>query len=214
MRAGSQSLESNGSSGIGSLTSLRRRWLRAVSTSLGRSDSDDATFGMQHFGSENGTDGRDGHAKRHKTRLGLTMLLRLARGHERYRTLSRDRLKLDRNVITRDYAEIKGTVHNFQSDRDASSGTHGPLGRNARSDTLLLHRDQQRIEHRGGDAAGRQIVQRDLATRRLAVARTLQSRRQYPRSFAVARRSAQLCDDKGESRQHSASCFAAHVSVV
>jgi len=81
--AGSQSLESNGSSGIGSLTSLRRRWLRAVSTSLGRSDSDD-TFGMQHLGSENGTDGRDGHPKRHKTRLGLTMLLRLARGHERY----------------------------------------------------------------------------------------------------------------------------------
>ncbi|XP_026828341.1 folliculin-interacting protein 1 isoform X2 [Ooceraea biroi] len=79
----SQSLESNGSSGIGSLTSLRRRWLRAVSTSLGRSDSDDLrdVFGMQHC-SENGTDGRDGHAKRHKTRLGLTMLVRLAQGHE------------------------------------------------------------------------------------------------------------------------------------
>ncbi|XP_072767771.1 folliculin-interacting protein 1 isoform X2 [Anoplolepis gracilipes] len=76
----SQSLESNGSSGVGSLSSLRRRWLRAVSTSLGRSDSDDA-FGMQHW-SENGNDGRDGHAKRHKTRLGLTMLVRLAQGHE------------------------------------------------------------------------------------------------------------------------------------
>ncbi|KAL6423569.1 hypothetical protein ACFW04_010245 [Cataglyphis niger] len=76
----SQSLESNSSSGIGSLTSLRRRWLRAVSTSLGRSDSDDA-FGMQHW-SENGNDGRDGHGKRHKTRLGLTMLVRLAQGHE------------------------------------------------------------------------------------------------------------------------------------
>lgn len=75
----SQSLESNGSSGIGSLTSLRRRWLRAVSTSLGRSDSDDA-FGM-HW-NENGNDGRDGHTKRHKTRLGLTMLVRLAQGHE------------------------------------------------------------------------------------------------------------------------------------
>ncbi|XP_012540065.2 folliculin-interacting protein 1 isoform X2 [Monomorium pharaonis] len=76
----SQSLESNGSSGIGSLTSLRRRWLRAVSTSLGRSDSDDA-FGMQHW-NENGSDGRDGQAKRHKTRLGLTMLVRLAQGRE------------------------------------------------------------------------------------------------------------------------------------
>ncbi|XP_018339914.1 PREDICTED: folliculin-interacting protein 1 [Trachymyrmex septentrionalis] len=76
----SQSLESNGSSGLGSLTSLRRRWLRAVSTSLGRADSDDA-FGMQHW-NENGSDGRDGHAKRHKTRLGLTMLVRLAQGHE------------------------------------------------------------------------------------------------------------------------------------
>ncbi|XP_070169620.1 folliculin-interacting protein 1 isoform X2 [Polyergus mexicanus] len=76
----SQSLESNSSSGVGSLTSLRRRWLRAVSTSLGRSDSDDA-FGMQHW-SENGNDGRDGHGKRHKTRLGLTMLVQLAQGHE------------------------------------------------------------------------------------------------------------------------------------
>lgn len=76
----SQSLESNSSSGIGSLTSLRRRWLRAVSTSLGRSDSDDA-FGMLHW-SENGNDGRDGYRKRHKTRLGLTMLVRLAQGHE------------------------------------------------------------------------------------------------------------------------------------
>ncbi|EFN82828.1 Folliculin-interacting protein 2 [Harpegnathos saltator] len=76
----SQSLESNGSSGVGSLSSLRRRWLRAISTSLGRSDSDDA-FGMQHS-SENGSDGRDGHAKRHKTRLGLAMLVRLAPGHE------------------------------------------------------------------------------------------------------------------------------------
>lgn len=81
--SGSQSLESNSSSGIGSLTSLRRRWLRAVSTSLGRSDSDDA-FGMLHW-SENGNDGRDGYRKRHKTRLGLTMLVRLAQGHERYR---------------------------------------------------------------------------------------------------------------------------------
>ncbi|XP_070525840.1 folliculin-interacting protein 2 isoform X3 [Cardiocondyla obscurior] len=88
----SQSLESNGSSGIGSLTSLRRRWWRAVSTSLGRSDSDDA-FGMQHW-NENGSDGRDGHAKRHKTRLGLTMLIRLVQGHERYRTIFQIKTRL------------------------------------------------------------------------------------------------------------------------
>lgn len=82
---GSQSLESNGSSngsGIGSLTSLRRRWWRAVSTSLGRSDSDDV-FGMQHWNET----GSDGHVKRHKTRLGLTMLVRLVQGHERYKTI-------------------------------------------------------------------------------------------------------------------------------
>ncbi|XP_076233980.1 folliculin-interacting protein 2 [Calliopsis andreniformis] len=77
----SQSLESNGSSGIGSLSSLRRRWLRAVSTSLARSDSDDA-FGIQYSG-ESGSDNKDGHSKRHKTRLGLTMLVRLTKGHER-----------------------------------------------------------------------------------------------------------------------------------
>ncbi|XP_018056120.1 PREDICTED: folliculin-interacting protein 2 isoform X2 [Atta colombica] len=77
----SQSLESNGSSGLGSLSSLRRRWLRAVSTSLGRADSDDA-FGMQHWNENGSENGHDGHAKRHKTRLGLTMLVRLAQGHE------------------------------------------------------------------------------------------------------------------------------------
>ncbi|XP_043258169.1 folliculin-interacting protein 2 [Colletes gigas] len=77
----SQSLESNGSSGIGSLSSLRRRWLRVVSTSLARSDSDDA-FGLQYW-SENGNDNKDSLVKRHKTRLGLTMLVQLAKGHER-----------------------------------------------------------------------------------------------------------------------------------
>ncbi|XP_076293678.1 folliculin-interacting protein 2 [Lasioglossum baleicum] len=76
----SQSLESSGSSGIGSLSSLRRRWLRVVSTSLARTDSDDV-FGMQW--NENTSDNRDNHGKRHKTRLGLTMLVRLAEGHER-----------------------------------------------------------------------------------------------------------------------------------
>ncbi|XP_017884959.1 folliculin-interacting protein 2 [Ceratina calcarata] len=77
----SQSLESSGSSGIGSLSSLRRRWLRAASTSLARSDTDD-TFGMQYW-NENGDDNKDSRAKRHKTRLGLTMLVRLSEGHER-----------------------------------------------------------------------------------------------------------------------------------
>ncbi|KAK9300327.1 hypothetical protein QLX08_006881 [Tetragonisca angustula] len=77
----SQSLESNGSSGIGSLSSLRRRWLRGASTSLTRSESDD-TFGVQYW-PESGSDNKEGHNKRHKTRLGLTMLVQLAEGHER-----------------------------------------------------------------------------------------------------------------------------------
>ncbi|XP_066582829.1 folliculin-interacting protein 2 isoform X2 [Prorops nasuta] len=71
----SQSLENP--SGLGSLSSLRRRWLRATSTSLSRSESDDA-FGMQW--TENPNEIRD---KRHKTRLGLAMLVRLTRDHER-----------------------------------------------------------------------------------------------------------------------------------
>lgn len=74
-------MESNGSSGIGSLSSLRRRWLRSASTSLTRSDSDD-TFGIQYW-TENGSDNKNSHVKRHKTRLGLTMLVQLAEGHER-----------------------------------------------------------------------------------------------------------------------------------
>lgn len=75
-------MESNGSSGFGSLSSLRRRWLRAVSTSLARTDSDDA-FGMQCW-NEAGNENKEAHVKRHKTRLGLTMLVRLAEGHERF----------------------------------------------------------------------------------------------------------------------------------
>lgn len=75
----SQSLESSGSSGVGSsLSSLRRRWLRAVSTSLSRSDSDDI-FGIQQYG-ESGSEGRDKH---YRSRLGLMMLVRLTQGHER-----------------------------------------------------------------------------------------------------------------------------------
>lgn len=89
----SQSLESNGSSGIGSLSSLRRRWLRSASTSLTRSDSDD-TFGIQYW-TENGSDNKNSHVKRHKTRLGLTMLVQLAEGHERLKF----KLRLLMNIL-------------------------------------------------------------------------------------------------------------------
>lgn len=76
---GSQSLESSGSSGVGSnLSSLRRRWLRAVSTSLSRSDSDDI-FGIQQYG-ENSSEGGEKH---YRSRLGLMMLVRLTQGQER-----------------------------------------------------------------------------------------------------------------------------------
>ncbi|XP_043685994.1 folliculin-interacting protein 2 isoform X2 [Vespula pensylvanica] len=75
----SQSLESSGSSGVGSnLSSLRRRWLRAVSTSLSRSDSDDI-FGIQQYG-ENSSEGGEKH---YRSRLGLMMLVRLTQGQER-----------------------------------------------------------------------------------------------------------------------------------
>ncbi|XP_043492118.1 folliculin-interacting protein 2 [Polistes fuscatus] len=75
----SQSLESSGSSGVGSsLSSLRRKWLRAVSTSLSRADSDDI-FGIQQYG-ENNSEGGDKH---YRSRLGLMMLVRLTQGQER-----------------------------------------------------------------------------------------------------------------------------------
>lgn len=93
INSGSQSLESNGSSGIGSLSSLRRRWLRSASTSLTRSDSDD-TFGIQYW-TENGSDNKNSHVKRHKTRLGLTMLVQLAEGHERLKF----KLRLLMNIL-------------------------------------------------------------------------------------------------------------------
>ncbi|XP_047343088.1 folliculin-interacting protein 2 isoform X2 [Vespa velutina] len=79
MGGSSQSLESSGSSGVGSnLSSLRRRWLRAVSTSLSRSDSDDI-FGIQQY-RENSSEGGEKH---YRSRLGLMMLVRLTQGQER-----------------------------------------------------------------------------------------------------------------------------------
>lgn len=87
-------MESNGSSGIGSLSSLRRRWLRGASTSLARSESDD-TFGVQYW-PESGSDNKEGHNKRHKTRLGLTMLVQLAEGQERLEF----NWRLSMNVLT------------------------------------------------------------------------------------------------------------------
>ncbi|XP_024944622.1 uncharacterized protein LOC107271645 isoform X2 [Cephus cinctus] len=86
----SQSLESSGSSGIGSLSSLRRRWLRAVSTSLSHSESNELCLygGQQHAGDANNPnydnpDDHEFHIRRHKTRLGLVMLVQLTAGYER-----------------------------------------------------------------------------------------------------------------------------------
>ncbi|XP_003425934.1 folliculin-interacting protein 2 isoform X1 [Nasonia vitripennis] len=76
----SQSLDgSTGLVGGGSLSSLRRRWMRVVSTSLSRSESDDA-FGHNYEGST--LDGSEMQSRRHKTRLGLAMLLQLPPGQE------------------------------------------------------------------------------------------------------------------------------------
>ncbi|KAK0095440.1 hypothetical protein PV326_008405, partial [Microctonus aethiopoides] len=77
----SQSLESNSSSGFGSLSSLRRRWLRAMSTSLSHCESDEI-FGFQSYGDNSG-DTCDINARRHKTRLGLAILIKLIPGQER-----------------------------------------------------------------------------------------------------------------------------------
>lgn len=72
----SHSLESN-FSGKGSISSLRRRWIRAISTSLSPSESD-YLFSQC---SENSNE-QDKNVRRHKTRLGLALLIRLTRGHE------------------------------------------------------------------------------------------------------------------------------------
>ncbi|XP_044583178.1 folliculin-interacting protein 2 isoform X1 [Cotesia glomerata] len=73
-----QSIDSNSSSGFGSLSSLRRRWLRAMSTSLSITESDEI-FGFQPCGDTSG----DFNIRRHKTRLGLAILIKLTLGQER-----------------------------------------------------------------------------------------------------------------------------------
>ncbi|XP_014220956.1 folliculin-interacting protein 2 isoform X2 [Trichogramma pretiosum] len=82
---------SNGSSGSnssssvgGSLTSLRRRWQRVLGASLSRSESEDFFGASQQssFDNSNGACGGEQH-RRHKTRLGLAMLIQLPGGHER-----------------------------------------------------------------------------------------------------------------------------------
>lgn len=75
-------MESNSSSGFGSLSSLRRRWLRAMSTSLSYSESDEI-FGFQPCGDTSG-DICEFNGRRHKTRLGLAVLIKLTSGEERY----------------------------------------------------------------------------------------------------------------------------------
>lgn len=129
-------MESNGSSGIGSLSSLRRRWLRGASTSLARSDSDD-TFGVQYW-PENGSDNKEGHNKRHKTRLGLTMLVQLAEGHERLEL----NWRLSMNVSTLQFHFILNYFPSFtlQKNRNSFVGAHGSVGRNVRSLAIFLYR--------------------------------------------------------------------------
>ncbi|XP_046593318.1 uncharacterized protein LOC107219843 isoform X2 [Neodiprion lecontei] len=78
----SQSLESSSSSGVGSLSSLRRRWLRAISTSLSRSESEDL-FGLQYCPLDGSHDNYDSRTRRHRTRIGLAVLVELTQGHER-----------------------------------------------------------------------------------------------------------------------------------
>ncbi|XP_034943842.1 folliculin-interacting protein 1 [Chelonus insularis] len=79
----SQSLEinSNSSSGFSSFSSFRRRWLRAMSTSLSLTDSDEI-FGFQPYGDTSGNI-CDFNTRRHKTRLGLALLIKLTPGQER-----------------------------------------------------------------------------------------------------------------------------------
>lgn len=75
---GNQSLDKSSSSSIGSsISSIRRRWLRAVSTSFTFSESDDL-FG--YYGDDNGPCKDD---RRHKTRFGLSMLIRLIHNSEK-----------------------------------------------------------------------------------------------------------------------------------
>ncbi|XP_051176600.1 folliculin-interacting protein 1 isoform X2 [Leptopilina boulardi] len=74
---GSHSLESNFSGKGNSLNSLRRRWIRSISTSLSPTESD---YLFTHY-NENSNE-QEKNVRRHKTRLGLALLIRLTRGHE------------------------------------------------------------------------------------------------------------------------------------
>ncbi|XP_012267523.2 folliculin-interacting protein 2 isoform X1 [Athalia rosae] len=73
---------SSSSSGVGSLSSLRRRWLRTLSTSLNRSESEDL-YGAQYFSTDGSHDSSEHQTRRQKTRIGLAVLLELTEGHER-----------------------------------------------------------------------------------------------------------------------------------
>ncbi|XP_011500259.1 PREDICTED: folliculin-interacting protein 2 [Ceratosolen solmsi marchali] len=79
---GSQSADGagNSSGAAGSLSSLRRRWLRAESTSLSRFETDDSF--RQNCKSPTTNSVKESHAPKHKTRLGLAMVLQLPNGRE------------------------------------------------------------------------------------------------------------------------------------
>ncbi|XP_011300543.1 folliculin-interacting protein 1 [Fopius arisanus] len=93
-----QSLDSNSnstsSSGFGSYPSLRRRWLRAVSTSLNHTDINhqmDDILGLQVCGDNSAQslsistcdDIYESNRGRHKTRLGLTIMIKLTPDREK-----------------------------------------------------------------------------------------------------------------------------------
>ncbi|KAF7994446.1 hypothetical protein HCN44_003918 [Aphidius gifuensis] len=77
-----QSFESNTSSGFGSYSSLPKRWLRAVSTSLNQSDCDDL-YGIQNNNNNSNTNSFDKRNQRHKTKLGLSIIIKLTPGQEK-----------------------------------------------------------------------------------------------------------------------------------
>lgn len=79
----SQSLESSGSSGVGSLSSLRRRWLRNISTSLSRLEFEDL-YGIQYSSIDGSHENNENRSRRHKTRIGLAVLIELTQGHEKW----------------------------------------------------------------------------------------------------------------------------------
>ncbi|XP_058801233.1 folliculin-interacting protein 1 isoform X2 [Phymastichus coffea] len=110
----SQSLDGNNSSSNlcqgGSLSSLRRRWLRVISTSLSRSESND--FGHNYEGSP--CDAAEIHARKHKTRLGLALLLQLPPGYEQ---------KIS-NKLLEHAALLEGVLDRLR--HSCAEGSHGP----------------------------------------------------------------------------------------